>query len=205
MGKPLASTLCLLLAALSVAPRLASAQEITEPASSVKFAAKDGDLSLLGVGLRTKTFLRVKVYAIGFYVADSALVGSLAAYKGKVDSPGFYGELVQGDFPKQVRLKFVRDVSADKIQEAMREALAGASTAPLDAFVGYFPALKTGDECVLRWAPGGTLETTTAGQAKPPIVDRAFAAALFGVWLGPKPIQEDIKKALVSRAGELLK
>ena len=44
-----------------------------------------------------------------------------------------------------------------------------------------------------------------AGQAKPPIADKAFAQTLFGVWLGPKPIQDDIKTALVARATELLK
>jgi hypothetical protein len=58
---------------------------------------------------------------------------------------------------------------------------------------------------VLRWVPGGTLETVMDGNAKPPIADRDFAAAVFAVWLGDKPIQEDIKKGLVSRAPALIK
>ena len=57
----------------------ATAQDVKEPASGVTFAPKVGEMSLLGVGLRTKTFLKVKVYAVGFYVADSALAGPLAA------------------------------------------------------------------------------------------------------------------------------
>jgi hypothetical protein len=44
-----------------------------------------------------------------------------------------------------------------------------------------------------------------AGQAKPHISDKAFATAVFGIWLGEKPIQEDLKKAIVSRAGELIR
>ena len=32
----------------------------------------------------------------------------------------------------------------------------------LDQFVSYFPALKEGQECTLRWAPGGTIETVMA-------------------------------------------
>jgi Chalcone isomerase-like len=196
----------LLLAALLVAaaPSVRS-QDVTEPGSGAKLAAREGDLVLLGLGLRTRTFLKVKVYAIGLYVAESALSGPLIAFKGQTSSPAFYKSLVETDFPKAVRLKFVRDLSADQIQDAMRGALAKADKSRVDQFVSYFPAIKAGDDCVLRWAPGGTLETIMAGVPKPPIADRAFTEALFGVWLGDKPIQDDIKKGLVSRAGELIK
>jgi chalcone isomerase-like protein len=197
------AAVALLVGAAAATPLLA--QEITEPRSGAKFAAKADDKSLLGAGLRTKTFLKVHVYALGLYVADSAISGPLAAFKGKTDSPAFYRELVQGDFPKQVTMKFLRDLSASQIQEAMREALAGADKARVDAFVGYFPAITSGQECVLTWAPGGALETVVAGQAKAPIADKAFTAAVYSIWLGEKPIQEDLKKAIVSRAGELIR
>jgi hypothetical protein len=194
----------LLALALAVAP--AAAQEVAEPGSGVKFAAKRGDLSLLGVGLRTRTIFQVKVYAIGLYVADSALAGPLAAHKAAPTGPALYRELVRGDFPKELHLKFVRDVGQSTIQEAMRESLAGsADKSRLDAFAGYFPEIKAGQECVLRWAPGGTLETLMAGQPRPPIADREFAAAVFAVWLGEKPVQDDIKTGLVSRAPALIR
>jgi hypothetical protein len=181
-------------------------QEIVEPKSGTKFPARVEDKALLGAGLRTKYFLKVQVYALGLYVADAALSGPLAAYKGQpLGSPAFYKELVQGDFPKQVTMRFLRDLDAGKIREAMREALAGADKARVDTFVSYFPAITSGQECVLRWAPGGTLETIMAGTPKPPIADKGFASAVFAIWLGDKPIQEDLKKAIVSRAGELMK
>jgi Chalcone isomerase-like len=192
-----------LLVGTTVAPLLA--QDVTEPKSGAKFPSRIEDKVLLGAGLRTKTFLKVQVYALGLYVADSAVSGPLAAYKGKADSPAFYRELVQGDFAKQVTMKFLRDLSASQIQEAMREALAGADKARVDAFVAYFPAITSGQECVLRWVPGGTLEVVMAGQAKPPIADKAFATAVFGIWLGEKPIQDDLKKAIVSRAAEVMR
>ncbi|HUL76046.1 MAG TPA: chalcone isomerase family protein [Vicinamibacteria bacterium] len=194
-------TAALLLTLAVAAPALA--QEVAEPKSGVKFAAKSGDLSLLGVGLRTKTMLKVKVYAVGLYVADSALAGPLAAYKGKTDSPAFYKELVWGDFGKQIVMKFTRDVTSDQIRGAFRETLQGASK--LDLFVGYFSDTKEGQEYVITWKPGGILETKVAGLNKPEINDKAFAAAVFGIWLGDRAIQDDIKKGLVSRAGELVK
>jgi hypothetical protein len=197
MNRPAALLLTLALAA----PALA--QEVTEPKSGVKFAVKSGDMSLLGVGLRTKTMLKVKVYAVGFYVADSALAGPLAAFKGKTDSAPFYKDLVWGDFGKQIVMKFTRGVSTDQIRGAFRETLEG--TSKLDQFLGYFGETKEGQEYVLTWKPGGILATKVAGVDKPEINDKAFAAAVFGIWLGEKPIPADVKKGLASRAAELIK
>jgi hypothetical protein len=197
MNRPAALLLTLALAT----PALA--QEVTEPKSGVKFAAKSGEMSLLGVGLRTKTMLKVKVYAVGFYVADSALAGPLAAFKGKTDSAPFYKDLVWGDFGKQIVMKFTRGVSTDQIRGAFRETLQG--TSKLDQFLGYFGDTKEGQEYVLTWKPGGILATKVVGVDKPEINDKTFAAAVFGIWLGDKPIQDDIKKGLASRAGELIK
>jgi len=197
MNRPAALLLTLALAT----PALA--QEVTEPKSGVKFAAKNGDMSLLGVGLRTKTMLKVKVYAVGFYAADSALAGPLAAFKGKTDSEPFYKDLVWGDFGKQIVMKFTRDVSTDQIRGAFRESLQG--TSKLEAFLGYFGDTKEGQEYVLTWKPGGILATKVAGLDKPEISDKTFAAAVFGIWLGEKPIQSDVKKGLASRAAELIK
>jgi hypothetical protein len=203
--EPVMKRIAIALIALFLAIPLAAAEEVTEPGSGVRFPVKRGDLSLLGVGLRTRTVFKVKVYAIALYVADSALSGPLAVHKSNPDSPAFYRDLVAGDFPKELHLKFTRDLDQGTIQEAMRDALAGANRARLDTFVSYFPAIKADQECVIRWAPGGTLETVMAGQTKPPIPDRNFAAAVFAVWLGEKPIQEEIKKGLVSRAPALIK
>jgi hypothetical protein len=87
----------------------------------------------------------------------------------------------------------------------MRESLAGAEPKILDQFVSYFPEVKEGQECVLRWVPGGTIESVMAGQAKPPIADRAFAERLFGLYVGPTPLQADIKAGVVARAAEVIK
>lgn len=181
----------LILPAVLLLASVASAQDVKEPKSGASFAPKDGASTLLGVGLRTKTMLKVKVYAIGLYADEAAAA--------KLKGPDLYRDLVWGDFPKHVVLKFVRDVSTAQIQEAFREALPGAPKARVDAFVGYFGDTKRGEEYVIRWAPGGTLETTVVGVAKPPIADKDFAAAVFGIWLGDKAIQDDIKRDLVAR------
>jgi len=184
----------------------ASAQTWTEPKSGVAFPVKKDDTTLLGGGLRVKKIVfSFKAYAIAFYVSDAAVAGPLAAFKGKTASPEFYQALQTGDFKKELVLRFMRNLSQDRIQGAMRESLEGADPKLLDQFVSYFPELKEGQEAVLRWAPGGTLETTMAGQPKPPIADRAFAERLFGLYVGPTPLQADIKAGVVARAAEVIK
>jgi Chalcone isomerase-like len=198
----------LVLAAVSLAvPALSVGPEFTEPKSGVTFPLTRDGMTLLGAGLRVKkiAFVKVKVYAVALYVGDEALCGPLAAYKGKTRTPEFYKELVWGDFKKELVLKFTRDLGQERIQEAMREALEGTEKAPLETFVSYFPEVKAGQECVLRWVPGGGIEAIMTGQAKPPITDRGFAARVFGLYLGEKPLQDDIKADIVARAPELLK
>lgn len=192
------------LAALPVTAR----ERVAEPKTGVEFDAQADGQSLLGVGLRVKKilFIKAKVYAVGLYVADSALAGPLAIHADEPGTPAFFEDLVWGDFDKQLTLKFVRGLDQKKIQGAMREALEGKTDADLlDRFVSYFPEIERGQECVLRWAPGGSLETTMAGEAKPPIRSKEFAAALFGLYVGQQPLQDDIKQGLVARAPALLK
>lgn len=188
-----------LLAFFLVSPSIA--QEVAEPKSGTKFAIKDGDTSLLGVGLRTKTIAKVKVYAIGLYVAESAISGPL---KGKAGTPDLYRELVSGDFKKTVVMKFVRDVSTTQIRDAFNESMKGAGGRSQE-WINYFTDIPSGQDCIISWVPGVGLTTKVAGADKPPINDKSLAAAVFSIWLGDKPVQEDVKKDLVSRAGELLK
>jgi hypothetical protein len=116
----------------------------------------------------------------------------------------FFGELITGDFEKQFVLRLVRDLTAEQIQGAFRSHMPLADEGLLDQFASYFTGTEAGEECVLHWAPGGTLETTVAGVIKPAIADREFAEAVFAIWLGQGAIQDQVRKRLVSRVPGLL-
>ena len=192
---------------LVMAGAVVSAQETyTEPKSGTSFQVHRDGMTLLGAGLRVKKILfTFKAYAVGFYVDDAALSGPLAAFKGKGVTPALYQELATGDFRKELVLKFLRNLSEGRIQGAMRESLEGADPKILDQFVAYFPEIKDGQQCTLRWMPGGTLESIMAGQERPPIANKAFTERLFGLYLGEHPLQDDIKAGLVARVPEVLK
>jgi hypothetical protein len=202
MRLPLAGPAAVLAVAFAAS---SGAQEVTEPRTGVTFSVKEGDMTLLGVGVRTKTFLKVKVYAAALYVADAALTGPLAVHRGRTGTPAFYRDLVWGDFPKEIVMHFVRNTTPSQIRDAFYESLPTIDHARLDLFASHFGTPRTGQRVVLRWAPGGVLQTVTAGDAKPPIADKAFSAAVFGIWLGEKPIQDDLSHSLVSRAPLVLR
>lgn len=193
------------LALLLGAPVAAPAADFVDPRTGVSCPEQRDGMSLLGAGVRTKTFLKVKVYAICLYVSDATLAGPLAQYRGRTTDPAFYRELATGDFPKQVSMTFVRDATAEQVRDGFYEALPNIDRKRLDLFSSHFGAPRKGDVYVIHWAPGGALDVTAAGQKKPPIADKAFATAVFEIWLGEKPLQEDIKRDLVARAGQVLK
>lgn len=177
---------------------------VTEPKTGVSYPEKVGAMSLLGVGLRTKSFLKFRIYTLGFYVADSALAGPLAVYSHRLGTSGFYSDLARGDFEKQLVLKLVRDLSAEQIQGSFHSHMPSADRALLEQFASYFSAAPAGQELVLHWVPGQGLHTTVSGAVKPVIADKAFADAVFGIWLCDRPSEDPIRKQLVSRAGALL-
>lgn len=182
-----------------------AAQTWTEPRSKVSFTTERDGLVLLGAGLRVKKILfTFKAYAVGFYVSKDAVAGPLAWHAGQPVTDELRLALATGDFPKELVLHFLRNLSQGKIQDAMREALEGADPDALRQFISYFPEVKEGQECVLRWGAGGTLESTMAGEPKPPIANRGLAERLFGLYVGPDPLQDDFKPDMVARAKDVL-
>jgi hypothetical protein len=101
-------------------------------------------------------------------------------------------------------MNFVRNVSTDQIRDALRDSLrsAGGNT---ETWINYFGDTCAGQDYVISWTPGIGLESQVAGSDKPAINDTALASAIFSIWRGDKPIQDDIKKDLVSRTPDLLR
>ena len=146
------------------------------------------DLTLNGAGLR-KRFV-VKVYAGALYLP----------------SPSKDAEaIVSADGPKRVRMVFLRDVDRKAILGAFREGFeknsaseAAALVPKLDLIAPAIGDVKSGGEITVTYLPGeGTTVVGPAGMAK--VEGKAFADALFRNWLGPKPADDDLKKAMLGR------
>jgi hypothetical protein len=144
-------------------------------------------LKVNGAGLRKKVVF--KVYVAGLYLETAS------------KDPA---AVISSDQFKSMRLWILRSLKGSQITEAIVEgfeknskAQMGALKARLEKFNAMFPDVKEGDEIDMTYVPGKGTIVTAKGTEKGVIEGKDFADALFSVWLGPNPVQEDLKKALL--------
>ena len=176
---------------------------------------------LTGTGVRTRTMLKMKVYAFGLYVDPAGAKTALAAWAGKPAAElqrdnALYGKLLERGFPMTLRLVMTRDVDGVTMAEAfdgqLRPRVVAAAgrgmpggEAALDRFRAFFSdRVTTGTELLFSCTPEGRFTTSVAGQPRPELESTALCWALFDVYLGAKPISADGKKTLVARLPAVL-
>jgi hypothetical protein len=148
-------------------------------------------LNLTGAALRRRVIF--KVYTIGSYVDAGARLRSA-------------GEVVAADRPKQLHLVMERDVSGKDLAEAVEKAIHQGRGD--NAFPGELKSLgetmralelKKGDNVWLTSVPRKGLDVDVAGKKQLAIENPDFAKAVWEIYFGEKNIDNDVKKALVSR------
>ena len=146
------------------------------------------EVALRGAGLRTRLFFQV--YVIGLYVSN------LKA--DPVEQPG----------PKRVQIHMLRDVDAATFTEALAEGIkANAPEAEvkvleprvkqLSAIMAEVKEAKKGMRIALDWTGKHTQVLIDGKPAGAPIEGEDFYRALLRIWLGERPVQDDLKKALL--------
>ena len=145
------------------------------------------NLKLNGAGLRKKAIF--KVYVAGLYV-ENPIHDATA--------------LLSSNQIKSMRLHMMRNLKGRQISDAIIEGFERNSKAQqdklksrLDQLTAMFPDVAEGDDVVMTWIPDKGTKVTIRGTDRGTIEGRDFADALFAVWLGPDPVQDDLKKALV--------
>jgi long-chain acyl-CoA synthetase len=147
------------------------------------------ELVLNGAGIRTK--LMFKVYVGSLYVPAKA--SSAAAVYAKA--------------PRRVQLDMLRDVSADQMLEALVDgikdgnppadvAAVKAQSDQLASILKGIGQLKEGNVLTFDFVDGAT-RVGLNGADKGSIAGEAFNKALLNAWLGDKPVQADLKKAML--------
>ena len=144
-------------------------------------------LHLNGAGLRTK--MMFKVYVAGLYLENTSKDAAAIASSDQV---------------KSMRLAILRSLKGKQVSEAIEEgfeknskAQMGALKARLDKLGTMIPNVEKGDDIVLTYVPGKGTVVTVKGAEKGVVEGKDFADALFAVWLGGNPVQEDLKKELL--------
>ena len=180
------ATRLLLLLALALP---ASAAEVAGVKFDEQARVENAQLALTGAGVRKRLFFQV--YAIGLYVQDR---------KGD--------PLAQGG-AKRVAIHMLRDVDAGTFTQALIDGMRPnhdeatmkglePRIAQLSATMAQMQEAKKGMAIHLDWLPSSGTQMTVDGKpAGAPIAGEDFYQALLRIWLGPKPVQDDLKKALL--------
>lgn len=184
------ATLSALVLSLTLAlPALAKEKEV----GGVKFpdtvSVEGKELKLNGAGLRTKAIF--KVYAAGLYVETTSQDAA---------------QVISSDQIKRVRMYMLRDLEKTKITEAITEgmeknnkAAMPALKARLETVNAAIPDLKKGDELTITYIPGKGTRVQSKGGQDLSVEGKDFADALFSVWLGKEPVDDDLKDGMLGK------
>jgi hypothetical protein len=159
--------------------------------AGVKIADEDQKLLLNGAGLRKRAFFQV--YVIGLYLPEKKTAAA---------------EVIGAAGPKRVAIHMLRDVDADQfggaLIDGMKDNVSEAEMKALEPRIRQLLAImvsmkeaKKGMRITLDWTPAGTAVTIDGKAAGQPIAGEDFYRALLKIWLGEKPVQADLKRALL--------
>ena len=179
--------------AIALPMLLASSAALSADVGGVKLADSTSvggqELVLNGAGIRTRAIFKVYVGSL-YLPAKAASVDAVLA-KG----------------PRRIQMNLLRSLSADQLADALAEGLkennapaelegVKSQTEALTAIMKSFGEAKEGDVVTLDFIDGAT-RVGLNGTAKGTIPGEAFNRALTKIWLGEKPVQADLKKAML--------
>jgi len=111
------------------------------------------------------------------------------------------------DIPKRLEISYLVSIKGADFGPAAERILArnvsGAELASLRSRIDLLNAayrdIKPGDRYALTYQPGKGTELSWNGEPLVTIEGADFAAAYFSIWLGSKPLDDNLKKALLKK------
>jgi hypothetical protein len=152
-----------------------------------QYAAGDTILKIRGAGLlRVMAF--AKVYVSALYLPEDC------------DS-----KMVLSDVPKRLEVEYMRSIAGDdfgrvtnkKISENVDPQTYEQLRSRIEYHNSLYQDVQPGNRYSLTYIPGKGTELALNGVPQGVIEGADFAAAVFSMWLGPKPISESLKKDLL--------
>ena len=152
-----------------------------------RYTAADTSLELRGSGL-LRVMVFAKVYVAALYLPP--------------DQPS---KLALADVPKRLEVEYLRSIAGEdfgtatnkKISENVDPQTYERLQSRLTYHNSLYQDVQPGDRYALTYIPGKGTELTLNGIPKGTVKGADFAAALFSIWLGPKPMSESLKKELL--------
>ena len=176
-----------LIAMLFVPPQIEAA-EIEGVVFDDRYTTAETSLKLRGTGL-LRAMVFAKVYVGALYLPEECL-----------------SKLALSDVPKRLVVEYFRSIAGEDIGAATNKKISEnvdpQTFERLRPQIEYHNSLyqdvNAGDRYALTYIPGRGTELTLNGEPRGIVEGADFAAALFSIWLGSKPISESMKKELLN-------
>jgi hypothetical protein len=174
-----------LIALTALSPVMAATLADVDFDDSVTVDGKE--LTLNGLGLRTATAFKVKIYAIGLYLEN------------KSSDPD---AIMSSAENKRITMHFLHKVTADELSGGWTEGFEN-NTRDISGIkdqIAKFNAsmrdVKTGESIILNFS-GGKVDVLINDTLVDSIEGESFIKAVQAIWLGPKPPNEPLKKGIL--------
>ena len=149
----------------------------------------DKSLTLNGMGLRTATMMKVKVYVIGLYL------------KSKTSNAA---EIIKSNRTKRIEMHFVRDVSAKDLTKGWTDGFKNNTgdlvsiQSEISKFNSSMRDMKEGDTLAIDFDKSHVVVFINDEKIKL-IGGATFQQALIRIWLGPKPPNKELKAGILGQ------
>lgn len=173
-----------ILSGVSAAPQAATVEGVT---FSREVRAGDSTLALRGCGL-LRYMLFIKAYVAAFYLPES-----------------IRSEDALGDVPKHLEIEYFHGITAQDFAKATSSSISRNVSLmtfqrlkpKIDEFNALYRDVKPGDRYALTYIPGRGTTLSWNGQPLGTVAGEDFAVGLFDIWLGPNPLDSDLKRLLL--------
>jgi len=151
--------------------------------------ASETNLIIVGTGLM-RYLVFIKAYVAALYMEE-----------------GVEAEKVFSDVAKRLEIEYFHPIEAKDFVFSTNELTARNVDAAtlvrlrqqIDRLNALYENVSPGDRYSLTYIPGVGTELALNGEAKGTIAGNDFAAAVFSMWLGPRPIDESLRDSLLGK------
>lgn len=153
---------------------------------------ENAPLVLNGAGVRSILFF--KMYVAGLYLSGKqSSAGVILADAGakRIALHVVVGESDTGRFLKGFRKGIEKNHSEQELA-ALRERMNA-----FDQLFASIKEVKKGDVIALDWLPGSSMRVSLNGAELGRVPGEDFYRALLSIWIGKKPVSDDLKKGLL--------
>ncbi len=178
----------LIVALVIILPTYALAFKIGPAEFQETFWSKEVNLFLRGAGL--KKFVQLKVFACGLYLpAEAPSTDALT------------------DISKRLEVVYLLSIPGSELQNATTTGIKMNTSSVefnqlkkrIDQMNAYYPNVKNGDRITVTYVKGKGSEVRYNDVYKGTIAGADFAKAFFAIWIGQKPVDERLKKSLLTK------